>query len=174
MKIEFIRLTKVNKHEIINLMNNPLVRRQMPLLSYNFDENICDQFIEAKEKIWNEYGYGPCGFIVKNQFAGWGGLQPENGDVDLAMVLHPDYWGLGKIIYSQIIYKAFNEMKLTSITVLFPPSRTRIKGLLKLGFEKEAEVMIGNQQFIRYRIENPLVKKLNNELSTAGNNVYKK
>lgn len=163
MKIEFIRLTEVNKHEIINLMNNPLVRRQMPLLSYDFDENICDQFIEAKEKIWNEYGYGLWAFMVKNQFAGWGGLQPENSDVDLAIVLHPDYWGLGKSIYAQIIGKAFNEMNLSSITVLFPPSRTRIKGLLKLGFKRETETMIGDQQFIRFRIENPLVKKLNNE-----------
>ncbi|SFS69702.1 GNAT family N-acetyltransferase [Lutibacter maritimus] len=163
MKIEFRRLTEVSRNEIIDLMNSPLVRRQMPLLSYDFDESICDQFIEAKERIWNEYGYGPWAFIVKGQFAGWGGLQPENGDVDLAIVLHPDYWGLGKIIYTQIINKAFNEMSLTSITVLFPTSRTRIKGLLKIGFEKETEVIIGNQQFIRYRIENPLTKLLNNK-----------
>lgn len=163
MKIKFRRLTEVSRNEIIDLMNSPLVRRQMPLLSYDFDESICDQFIEAKEKIWNEYGYGPWAFIVKGQFAGWGGLQPENGDVDLAIVLHPDYWGLGKIIYTQIINKAFNEMSLTSITVLFPTSRTRIKGLLKIGFEKETEVIIGNQQFIRYRIENPLTKLLNNK-----------
>lgn len=163
MKIKFRRLTEVSRNEIIDLMNSPLVRRQMPLLSYDFDESICDQFIEAKEKIWNEYGYGPWAFIVKGQFAGWGGLQPENGDVDLAIVLHPDYWGLGKIIYTQIINKAFNEMSLTSITVLFPTSRTRIKGLLKIGFEKETEVIIGNQKFIRYRIENPLTKMLNNK-----------
>ncbi|MCB0398767.1 MAG: GNAT family N-acetyltransferase [Winogradskyella sp.] len=163
MNIEFKRLTEISKHEIINLMNNPLVRRQMPLLFFEFDESICDQFIEAKEKLWDEYGYGPWAFMVKSQFAGWGGLQPENGDVDLAIVLHPDYWGLGKSIYAQIIGKAFNEMNLSSITVLFPPSRTRIKGLLKLGFKREAEVMIGKQQFIRYRIDNPLTKKLNNE-----------
>jgi RimJ/RimL family protein N-acetyltransferase len=163
MKIEFKQLSEVSKQELIDLMNNPLVRRQIPLLSYEFDENICDQFIEAKEKMWNEYGYGPWAFMVNSQFAGWGGLQPENRDADLAIVLHPDYWGLGKSIYALITNKAFYEMKLTSITALFPPSRTRIKGFLKLGFEKETEVMIGDQHFIRYRIENPLTKKLNNE-----------
>lgn len=163
MEIEFRRFAEVSKNEIINLMNNPLVRRQMPLLTERFNDTAYKNFITTKEKMWNEYGYGPWAFMVNSQFVGWGGVQPENGDVDLAMVLHPNYWGLGKIIYSQIIYKAFNEMKLKSIIVLFPPSRTRIKGLLKLGFERETEVMIGKQQFIRYRIENPAPKKLNNE-----------
>lgn len=36
------------------------------------------------------------GFFVDGQFAGWGGLQQEDGDADLALVLHPDYWGLAE------------------------------------------------------------------------------
>jgi len=163
MHIKFKRLTDVEKKDIINLMNNPLVRRQMPLLKGTFSESDFNQFIAAKELLWTKYGYGPLAFIINNEFAGWGGLQPENGEADLALVLHPNYWGTGKYLYKEIIKRAFGEMKLESVTVLFPPSRTRVQGLIKLGFEREAEVMIGNQQFIRYRIENPLTKKLNNE-----------
>lgn len=155
MKIEFTRLTEIDKTSIIELMNNPLVRRQMPLLTYQFDENICDKFIAAKEKLWTEYGYGPWAFIVDDQFAGWGGLQPENGEVDLAIVLHPNYWGIGKLIYGEIMKKAFSDMAMESVTVLFPPSRTRINGLLRLGFKEDGELKVGNIQFIRYRIKNP-------------------
>jgi len=51
MKIEFKRLAEVDKAEIIQLMNNPLVRRQMPLTSDNFDESECNEFIAAKERL---------------------------------------------------------------------------------------------------------------------------
>ncbi len=157
MNIKFIRLSEVKKSKIIELMNNPLVRRQMPLFTVEFDERVCNEFIAAKEKLWNEHGYGPWAFIVDGQFAGWGGLQPENGDADLAMVLSPNYWGIGKVLYNEIISRAFNEMRLKSVTALVPPGRIRIKGLLRLGFKEYGELEIGNQRFIRYRIERPLV-----------------
>ena len=51
MEIEFKQLSQVNKAEIIELMNNPLVRRQMPLTSDNFSEADCDAFIAGKEQL---------------------------------------------------------------------------------------------------------------------------
>jgi len=119
MKIEFKRLTDISKSEIIELMNNQLVRRQMPLLTGNFSESICDKFIKAKEQLWIENGYGPWAFIVDSQFAGWGGLQRENGEADLALVLHPNHWGIGKVLYKEIISRAFGDMGLESVTVFF-------------------------------------------------------
>ena len=156
MNIEFKRLTEVKKSEIIELMNNQVVRRQMPLLRDYFSENDCDKFITAKEQLWTEHGYGPWAFVINDQFAGWGGLQPENGEADLALVLHPNYWGIGKIIYKEIINRAFGEMGLNSVVVLFPPTRTRIKGLLRLGFKEDKELEVGNERFIRYRLEKPV------------------
>lgn len=156
MRIEFKRLTEAPKSSIIDLMNNPLVRRQMPLLSEYFDESACDRFVAAKEQLWTDYGYGPWAFFVDDRFAGWGGLQPEHGDADLALVLHPKYWGIGKVLYKRITDTAFNEMGLTSVTVLFPNTRVRIKGLLRLGFKEDGKVKIGDQQFMRFRNEKPI------------------
>ena len=155
MQIEFKRLSEVDRLAIIDLMNHPLVRRQMPLTSDSFREADCDGFIAAKERLWVEHGYGPWAFVVDGAFAGWGGLQPENGDADLAMVLHPTYWGLGKPIYDQIIQRAFGEMGFESVTILFPPTRTRIKGILRLGFRPDGDVKIGGQPFLRYRLYAP-------------------
>jgi RimJ/RimL family protein N-acetyltransferase len=153
MRIEFKRLTEIDPAEIIDLMNNSLVRRQMPLLTGDFDENSCNQFIGTKEGLWKEHGYGPWAFVIDDEFAGWGGLQAESGEADLALVLHPNYWGVGKTLYKKIINRAFGEMNLQSVTVLFPPSRTRVKGLLRLGFEEDKELTIGNERFIRYRLK---------------------
>ncbi|RIH62870.1 GNAT family N-acetyltransferase [Mariniphaga sediminis] len=159
MDIEFKKLAEIKKSDIIELMNNPLVRRQMPLLKGDFNELVCDKFIVAKEQLWAEHGYGPWAFTINDKFVGWGGLQPENGEADLALVLHPDYWGIGKVLYKEIIRRAFGEMGLTSITVLFPPTRTRTKGLLRLGFKEDKEFEIENERFIRYRLEKPVRNK---------------
>jgi GNAT superfamily N-acetyltransferase len=153
MNIEFKRLNEVEKSEIIDLMNNPLVRRQMPLTTDNFNESDCDNFIAAKERVWAEHGYGPWAFVVDGEFVGWGGLQPEDGEADLALVLHPDHWGVGKALYDEIIERAFGEMGFERVVVLFPPTRTRVKGLLRLGFEKDGELDINGETFIRYKLE---------------------
>lgn len=118
-------------------------------------EAACDPFVAGKEKIWEEHGYGPWAFFIDDEFVGWGGLQPEGEDIDLALVLHPDHWGTGKAIYEQVIERAFGEMGFESVTILFPPSRTRIKGIIRLGFQPDGEVEIGGEHFIRYRLHAP-------------------
>ncbi|CAA9579318.1 MAG: hypothetical protein AVDCRST_MAG86-2545 [uncultured Truepera sp.] len=126
MTVAFKRLTEVDKADLVDLMNHPLVRRQMPLTSDNFTEEDAQNFVAGKERLWDEHGYGPWAFFVDDRFSGWGGLQPEGGDADLGLVLHPNYWGRGKAIYDEIMRQAFGEMGLSSVIVLLPPSRTRV------------------------------------------------
>jgi ribosomal-protein-alanine N-acetyltransferase len=155
MKLEFRRLSEIDCSEYVSLNMNPLVRRQMPLTSDDFDEAACKEWIKGKERMWETHGYGPWAFVLDDKFAGWGGLQPEGDDADLGLVLHPDYWGYGKVIYEEIIRRAFGEMGMESVTVLFPPSRTRVKGILRLGFQPDGKVTIGGERFIRYRLYAP-------------------
>jgi RimJ/RimL family protein N-acetyltransferase len=159
MKLEFKRMSEVNPSEYVTLHANPLVRRQMPLSDDNFDLETCKEWIKGKEKLWEDHGFGPWAFLIDGKFAGWGGMQPEDGDADLGLVLHPNYWGRGKIIYEEIIRRAFGEMKFESVTILFPPTRTRVKGILRLGFKPDGEVEISGERFIRYRLHAPAKEK---------------
>jgi hypothetical protein len=128
----------------------------MPLAKDSlFDEKQCLDWV--KEKQWQDHGYGPWAFLVDNKFAGWGGLQYENGDADLALVLHPQYWGFGKKIFNQIIRRAFNEMGMESITILLPPTRNKLKRIYLLGFEFESEIMLSGELFIKYRLYKPSI-----------------
>jgi len=158
MKLEFKRMSEIDRAEYIALNTNPLVMKQMPLSSSDFDDAACKDWIAGKERIWEEHGYGPWAFVIDGKFVGWGGLQPEEGDADLGLVLHPDYWGYGKVIYEEIIRRAFGEMGLESVTILFPPSRTRIKAIFRLGFEPDGELEVGGEKFIRYRLHAPVAK----------------
>ena len=109
MNLEFKRMSEIDRAEYIALNTNPLVMKQMPLSSNDFDDEACKAWIEGKERIWEEHGYGPWAFVIDDKFVGWGGLQPEEGDADLGLVLHPDYWGYGKVIYEEIIRRAFEK-----------------------------------------------------------------
>ena len=152
MLIEFRRLSDIDVAEIIALNTHPLVRRHMPLSDDNFGDAECREWVQGKESQWEEYGYGPWAFMLDGKFAGWGGLQYEGGDADLGLVLHPHCWGMGKPIYDEIIRRAFEEMGLKSVTILLPPSRTRVRAIFRLGFQLDGEVELFHQRFFRYRL----------------------
>jgi len=155
MDIEFRELGTVEISDLVELMNNPLVRRHMPLSNDNFGVRECESFLCAKEALWREYGYGPWAFFIDDEFAGWGGLQPEDGYPDLALVLHPNHWGVGNILYKEIVRRAFGEMKLKAISVLLPVTRKSANSLLRLGFRQHGTVTLENKQFNRYLLEKP-------------------
>jgi len=141
------------------MMNEPRVRRLMPLSADGFDAAACGRFVAGKEAMWAEHGYGPWAFFVAGEFAGWGGLQPEGGDADLGIVLHPNYWGYGKLIYDRLLTHAFGPMNLDSITILLPPERTRTRAVLRLGFQRDGEVELGGVRFLRYRLHKSMHEK---------------
>lgn len=153
MSIENSSLTEVSKTEVIELMNHPKVRQHMPLLDGKFDDAQYDLFIAAKKKIWEDHGYGPWAFKLEGKFVGWGGLQPVGEDVEIALVLHPDFWGLGKTLYQRIIDFAFQERNFESVIILFPPTRTRIKAIFKLGFQPDGEYSFAGHRYLRYRLQ---------------------
>ncbi|UBB18331.1 GNAT family N-acetyltransferase [Comamonas odontotermitis] len=155
MDLEFKRLTEASLQDIISLNNHPDVLRQMPLGSPDFDEVKAKEWVKQKDAQWEQHGYGPWAFFIDHQFAGWGGLQYEEGDADLALVLHPHFWGSGKAIYEEIIKRAFTTMGLDFITILLPLSRTRIKGVGRLGFQPDGEVEFDGVRFKRFRLFAP-------------------
>jgi ribosomal-protein-alanine N-acetyltransferase len=125
--IQFTPIFEIQEEQIIDLMNNKAVGEHLPLLTQNFSAEDCQAFFKAKKQLWDKHGFGPWAFLINNEFAGWGGLQPENGDADFALILHPQFWGWGHKIFNQIKDQAFNKMNLDSITILLPPNRPNLK-----------------------------------------------
>ena len=153
--IEFRRLGEVDPGDLIELMNDPAVRRHLPLAPDDFGESECAAFVAAKERMWDEVGYGPWAFVHGGELVGWGGLQPEGDDVDVGMILRSEHWGAGKALYSRILEDAFGELGLASVIALLPPSRTRVAGMRRLGFRRDGELLVGGERFLRYRLARP-------------------
>ena len=154
-QIQFISLNDIEEEKLINLMNNETVKKHLPLMTGDFTHDQCRTFLNTKQQLWDNHGYGPWAFIINNEFAGWGGLQEENGDADFALILHPKFWGFGIKIFRKIKDQAFSEFKLSSITALLPPNRPNSKAISRLGFRPDGQVTIDNENFLRFRLNAP-------------------
>lgn len=141
--------------DIARLHNHPQVRTHLPLATMVFDETMAAAWRKEKERLWAEHGYGPWVIELNGVFAGWGGMQPENGEADLALVLLPEAWGHGLAICRVMFERAFGELKLPSVTALLPPSRVRQRGMQRMGFVPDGEFVIKGQRFVRYRMLAP-------------------
>ncbi|WP_425408103.1 GNAT family N-acetyltransferase [Hyphococcus sp.] len=153
--IEFVHLHQIEEDRIIDLMNDEMVGKQLPLLGGGFSRDQCRAFLKSKQQFWDEYGFGPWAFIIHGEFAGWGGLQPEQGEADFGLVLHRKFWGWGRRIFVQVKEQAFNEMNLGSIIILLPPSRTKLKAVTRLGFVKDGQLVVDGAAFNKFRLTNP-------------------
>lgn len=150
--IQLKRLPEIDPDEIIALMNDPDIRRHLPLASGDFGPEECERFVEAKEKMWEEHGFGPWAFVQNGEFIGWGGLQPEGDDADVGLILRPQSWGIGRQLYELTVAFAFQELELDSVIAMLPPTRTRGGGLQRLGFEPDGETVIAGERFVRFRL----------------------
>jgi len=154
-EIEFVHLFEIEEEKIIQLMNNIMVKKHLPLLSEGFSSESCRIFLNTKKQLWKEHGYGPWAFLIKGEFAGWGGLQPEHGEADFALVLHPNFWGWGRKIFIKVKDQAFNQMSLNSITILLPPNRPNSKAVTRLGFIEDGNLAVKGEIFLRFRLTKP-------------------
>lgn len=151
-RIAFARLTEIRPDAIIELMNDPAVRRHLPLAQGEFGASECGRFVADKERMWAESGFGPWALLLDGEFIGWGGVQPEGDDVDVGLVLSRKHWGAGPSLFRRMLRHAFEELGVESVTALLPRSRTRVAALHRLGFREDGEAVIQDQVFVRYRL----------------------
>ena len=110
------------------------------------------RFLAAKERIWQEHGYGPWAFFLDGDFVGWGGLQPEGEDVDVGLVLRKAHWGAGQVLYKRFVSQAFGELDAESVIALLPESRSRVAALRRIGFREDGSITVGDVVFRRFRL----------------------
>jgi ribosomal-protein-alanine N-acetyltransferase len=153
--IEFVRLSHIDTASLLRLVNDPRVQRHMPLAGDEMSAADVHAWVGDKERYWDEFGFGPWGIRIQGTVAGWGGLQPFNGDVEIALVLLPEFWGWGKAIFLRLEQYAFGELGLTHIVVALPRTRGGARGLLRLGFRPVDTADIEGHPFVVYRLDAP-------------------
>lgn len=149
--IGFHPLASIAPAELVRLLNDPEVRRHMPLSGGEWDAARAVDWAKGKDGQWQKHGYGPWAIRIDGGFAGWGGFQKEGDEADLGLVLLPGYWVRGADIFRELVARG-RQMAISNITILLPPSRVRLKGLARLGFEPAGEVEYGGHRFLKFRL----------------------
>ncbi|MCI5078044.1 GNAT family N-acetyltransferase [Oricola sp.] len=152
-EIAFVRLTGIDREEIIAHMSDPRVAEHMPLLTGAWDRAACDAFIEAKEACWRRDGLGHWAILCDGAYVGWGGFQKEGDEWDYGLVLKRDCFGLGGLITRKAIAFARSDDRIASTTFLLPPSRKNLGALERLGARFVGEVEHAGEAFLKFRLD---------------------
>lgn len=148
--MEFVRLTEVPLAEVVALLNNRRTHRHLPLAG-EFSEQASADWVRDKDAQWEVHGYGAWAIMVDGRFAGWGGFQHEDLGADLALVLDPEYWGLGARITQEFLQRGFSELGIDEVTIALPYTRNPEAVLARWGFVPDGEVRHSSISFQLYR-----------------------
>ncbi|MEM7751126.1 MAG: GNAT family N-acetyltransferase, partial [Pseudomonadota bacterium] len=110
-------------------------------------------FVAAKEECWSRDGLGHWAVLSDNVYVGWGGFQKEGHEWDFGLVLKPDSFGLGIRIAKKAIEFANADERISFVTFLLPPSRTRLRALERFGARFVGEIEYDRSKFLKYRLE---------------------
>jgi RimJ/RimL family protein N-acetyltransferase len=152
--IAFAPLSSIDPAELQTLLNDPNVIRHMPLANpepMSLDE--VRDWVVGKETITKQHGFGPQAILVEGRFAGWRGIEADGDGASISLVLFPAYWGRGHQVLDILLEEAFGQRGLQYVLVALPPSRTRVRGLLHLGFREVGERMVGGERLVVYRLD---------------------
>lgn len=156
MRFDFPPLSSIPAASWLTLLNDHDVHRHMPLAGGDdWTVERATAWAAAKDAQWQENGFGPWAIVIDGQFAGWGGFQKEDANVDFGLVLLPAFWGHGKALHDAILDKGWRELGFESITILLPPSRVRLKSLARMGYRQDGEIEYAGHRFLKFRLTRP-------------------
>ena len=150
VSLELKLLRSAPRELVIEQMNDARVRRHLPLATEDFNDAAYNRFLAGKEAMWSNHGYGPWAFYMDNRYAGWGGLQPDDGEAELALVLCPWAFGYGRLIAAKVIDWGFQELGLERILIYLPESRSVERFLSNSGFKRDTDISIHENTFSRF------------------------
>lgn len=152
-QITFSRLSTIPAEEIAAHMSDPVLAVHMPLLEGSWDSRRAAGFVARKEARWARDGLGHWAILADGDYVGWGGFELEGSDWDFGLVLKPSAFGLGMRIVREALTFARADGRISSVTFLLPPTRTKLGALLRLGARFEREVTVDGALFRRYRLK---------------------
>ena len=147
--IEYVKLNEVNPKEFIPLLNKQKVRDH--LIDHKlFDEKSVKAWLESKVEVDSSQGCKVRAIVVDNQLIGWCGIQPDDENFELAVVIDDNYWGLGKKIFLEIMAWA-REFGHKTVFIHFLYTRPEYKFLRKISKRVYENEILGSK-FTTYEL----------------------
>ena len=148
-KINYIKLEEVNPDELITLLNKSKIREHL-IEHQLFDSKTIEWWVQDKSKMNSIDGCKVRGIVANDIFAGWCGIQFEEGKYEIAIVLDDKFWGLGKKVFRDMLLWA-KQLGHSEIFIHFLHTRPEYKFLQKISTNVFETEILGNK-FTTYQV----------------------
>lgn len=148
-KIMYVGLDKVSPDDFMVLLNKQKIREH--LVDHDlFDSNTIKTWTQKKIEVDRTSGCRVRGIMSGNSFAGWCGIQLEDGKYEIAIVLDDEFWGIGKKVFNDVMSWA-KELGHDEVFIHFLHTRPEYKFLRKISKNVFETEMLGNK-FTTYQL----------------------
>ncbi len=147
--LTYVRLDEVDPSDVQKLLNQKRIREH--LVEHElFDANSVKTWIKEKLEVDATNGCRVRGVMSNSSFAGWCGIQLENGNYEIAMVLDSKHWGLGKRVFYDVMRWA-KELGHEEVFIHLLHTRPEYKFLKNISKSVFQSELLG-RKFTTYRL----------------------
>ena len=148
--LEYIPLSRVNSDDFITLLNNPKIREH--LIGHDlFDHTSLNAWIKGKAEVDAQPGCKVRAIILNGLLIGWCGIQLENGQYEIAIIISDKSWGIGKTVFQDIMGWA-KELGHSDVFIHFLETRPEYNFLKKISKNVYKSELYG-RKFTTYQLE---------------------
>lgn len=147
--LEYLSLSEVAPALFLPILNSDVVRKHL-MTHERFNCSSIEDWIALKLDQDASPGCKIRAIRYQAQLAGWCGIQREAEDFELAMVLDPAFWGIGKTVFRDMMGWA-KTMGHTEVCVHFLASR-KVYRFMQTKASSVYQSQIAGNRFTTYRI----------------------
>ena len=148
--IEYVKLSQIDPASFLPILNKQTTRDH--LIDHDlFDVAMVTEWIEEKSKVDLSHGCRVRGIMVDKHLAGWCGIQFEEGSYEIAIVIEDRFWGIGKMVYLELMTWA-KELGHKTVLIHFLHTRPQYKFLRKMAKNVYEKELLG-RKFMTYELE---------------------
>ena len=148
-KPEYLAFDQIKIKELVTLLNKPKIRRHL-MAHELFDIESAETWVEEKLKLNNVKGCKVRGIYLNATLVGWCGIQFENNNYEIAIVLDDKVWGLGKSVFKETMIWA-KELGHNEVFINLLHTRPEYKFLKKISKNVFITELYGNK-FTTYQL----------------------
>ncbi len=148
-KIKYIKFNNINLDDLVLILNEDRIRDHL-VFHPIFDSSNINEWVKSKIACNALSMCRTRGIIVENNLVGWCGIQEDNDEYELAIVLSRSCWGLGPLIFKDVLRWA-KELGHKEIVIHLLDTRPEYKVLKKISTKIHKTKML-NEEFTTYHV----------------------
>lgn len=139
--LAFVKLEQVDLNAMLDILNKESTRTHL-IKHKVFDLSDVERWISNKLEVDAMAGCKVRAIELDGVLAGWCGIQQEQGEFELAVVIDEPHWGLGKHIFKEMMQWAV-EMEHKTVFIHLLKTRRKYKFLEKVANEVSDLTLMG-------------------------------